>query len=101
MRGDQVVGINILTEFKTKDGRSQNLIALLRKLLPESLQHGGAEEISIRQSQDDPNDIVSAQRWESREAYQSYLYLLTPGHHRGRRPCDRFDGARVGQVCIG
>ena len=60
------MGINILTEHKTKDGHSDELIALLRTLLPQSLKHGGAEEISIRQNQDDPNDIVSAQRWESR-----------------------------------
>jgi hypothetical protein len=42
------MGIGIMTELKTKAGRSEDLIALLRKLLPSSLQHGGAEEISIR-----------------------------------------------------
>ncbi|MGH9971940.1 MAG: putative quinol monooxygenase [Pyrinomonadaceae bacterium] len=73
------MGINILTEFKTKDNRSEDLIALLRKLLPESMQHGGAEKVSIRQNQDDPNDIVSAQRWETREAYVSYFAWRTQG----------------------
>lgn len=43
------MSINIITEFKTKDGRADDLIALLKKLLPESLEHGGAEEICIRQ----------------------------------------------------
>jgi quinol monooxygenase YgiN len=66
------MGINILTEFKTRDGRADDLISLLRELLPQSLEHGGAEEISIRQNQDDPNDIISAQRWTSREVYLSY-----------------------------
>ena len=66
------MSINIITEFKTKDGRADDLIAYLRKLLPESLDHGGAEEICIRQNQDDPNDIISAQRWTSREVYLSY-----------------------------
>jgi quinol monooxygenase YgiN len=66
------MSINIITEFKAKDGRADDLIALLMKLLPESLEHGGAEEICIRQNQDDPNDIISAQRWASREVYLSY-----------------------------
>jgi quinol monooxygenase YgiN len=66
------MSINIITEFKTKEGRADDLIALLRELLPQSLEHGGAEEICIRQNQDDPNDIISAQRWTSREVYLSY-----------------------------
>jgi quinol monooxygenase YgiN len=66
------MGINILTEFKTKPGRSEDLEALLQELVPQSLEHGGAEEICIRQNQDDPNDIVSAQRWASRQVYLDY-----------------------------
>lgn len=71
------MGINIITEFKAKEGQEGDLIELLRKLLPESLQHGGAEEISIRQNQDDPSDIISAQRWESRDTYVSYFQWRT------------------------
>jgi hypothetical protein len=66
------MSINIITEFKTKEGRADDLIALLRELLPSSWEHGGAEEICIRQNQDDPNDIISAQRWTSRQVYLDY-----------------------------
>jgi quinol monooxygenase YgiN len=66
------MGINILTEFRTKPDRSEDLKILLRELMPQSLEHGGAEEICIRQNQDDPNDIVSAQRWASRQVYLDY-----------------------------
>jgi quinol monooxygenase YgiN len=71
------MGINIINELKTKAGRSEDLIALLRELLPSSLEHGGAEEISIRQDQDDPTYIISVQRWESREAYLAYFAWRT------------------------
>ena len=71
------MGINIITEHRTQDGRSDKLIALLRVLLPESLKHGGAEEISIRQNQDDPTDIISVQRWVSRQAYVDYFAWRT------------------------
>src|SRR5271167_2081003 len=75
---------NIITEFKTKDGCADDLIALLMKLLPESLEHGGAEEICIRQSQDDPTDIISAQRWASREVYLAYRGWRSDGGTTGR-----------------
>ena len=71
------MGINIITEFKTEPGRAEALIALLRELLPSSLEHGGAEEISIRQDQDDPNYIISAQRWQSRDVYLAYFAWRT------------------------
>jgi quinol monooxygenase YgiN len=66
------MSINILTEFKTKPDRSEDLKNLLRELLPQSLEHGGAVQICVRQNQDDPNDILSAQRWASREVYRNY-----------------------------
>jgi quinol monooxygenase YgiN len=73
------MGINIITEFKVKRGREQDVIDLLRRLLPESKKHAGAviEEVSIRQNQDDSTDIISAQRWASREAYEDYFKWRT------------------------
>ena len=67
------MSINIITEFKTKPGMSDVLIALLRDLLPSSYKYGGVEEINIRQNQDDLDDIVSVQRWTSRQAYVDYF----------------------------
>jgi quinol monooxygenase YgiN len=73
------MGINILTEFKVKPGRENDVIELLRRLLPESKRHAGdvIEEIAIRQNQDDSTDIVSAQRWTSRKAYENYFKWRT------------------------
>jgi quinol monooxygenase YgiN len=71
--------VYILTEFKVTPGREADLIALLRKLLPESRRHAShvIEEISIRRNQDDPTDIVSAQRWKSRKDYEDYFKWRT------------------------
>jgi quinol monooxygenase YgiN len=67
------MSINIITQFTTKPGRASELIALIRKLLPESLEQAGCEEVAIRQNQDEPNDIISAQRWTSRRHYEDYM----------------------------
>jgi quinol monooxygenase YgiN len=71
------MSINIITQFHTVSGREQELIALIRKVLPESLEHDGCEDVSIRQNQDDPTDIISVQKWTSRQHYQSYVAWRT------------------------
>jgi quinol monooxygenase YgiN len=67
------MSVNIITQFKTKPGRADELIALIRKLLPESLQQPGCEEVAIRQNQDEPEEIISAQKWSSRRHYENYM----------------------------
>ena len=64
---------NIITQFKTKPGRADDLIALLKKYISESALHAGCLEISIQQNQDDPSDIISNQFWESRKHYEDYF----------------------------
>jgi quinol monooxygenase YgiN len=73
------MSINIITELKAKPGREGEVIALLRKLIPESREHAqkAIEEVAIRQNQDDATDIISAQRWVSRQAYEDYFKWRT------------------------
>ena len=71
------MSVNIITQFKTKPGRADELIALIRKVLPESLQQPGCEEVAIRQNQDEPDDVISAQKWTSRHHYESYMAWRT------------------------
>jgi quinol monooxygenase YgiN len=67
------MSVNVIVEFKTKAGHSDELIRLLRQLMAENLEYSGVEVINIRQNLDDPNNIVCFQRWKSREAYLDHL----------------------------
>lgn len=67
------MSVNVIAQFKAKPGRANDLIALIRKLLPESLRQVGCEEVAIRQNQDEPDDIISAQKWASRRHYEDYM----------------------------
>jgi hypothetical protein len=49
----------------------------LRIIVALSATSDVIEEISIRQNQDDSTDIVSAQRWASRKAYEEYFKWRT------------------------
>lgn len=67
------MSINIITQFNAKPGRAADLITLIGKLLPESLRHAGCEEVAIRQNQENPDDVISAQRWTTRRHYEEFL----------------------------
>jgi quinol monooxygenase YgiN len=71
------MSINIITQFNTKPGRAKDLIAIISQLLPESLEHAGCEEVCIRQNQDHPDDVISAQRWTTRRHYEEYVAWRT------------------------
>ena len=64
---------HIITQHKAKKGRSEELIALVRHSLSESMLHGGALTVSYQQNQDDPDDLISDQYWETRKHYEDYF----------------------------
>jgi hypothetical protein len=45
--------------------------------VPESARFAGCLEICIQQNQDDPNDIISNQYWETRKHYEDYFTWRT------------------------
>jgi quinol monooxygenase YgiN len=67
----------VITQFKTKPGLANELIALLEKYVPKSARSAGCLEICIQQNQDDPNDIISNQYWETRKHYEEYFAWRT------------------------
>jgi heme-degrading monooxygenase HmoA len=49
------------------------LVGTLRRVLPDTLTHGGCEEIHIWCDQDNPDSVVSLTRWATRADYEAYL----------------------------
>jgi quinol monooxygenase YgiN len=68
---------HVVTEFKTKPGRAEELVQILSHALPDSLAHDGCEGIALRRNQDDPTNIVSFTQWASRRHYDDYLAWRT------------------------
>ncbi|GLS18874.1 hypothetical protein GCM10007874_18910 [Labrys miyagiensis] len=57
----------------TKPGRAAELLAALQRALPDTIAHGGCEEIRLCRDQDNENKVISITRWTSRAAYEEYL----------------------------
>ena len=64
---------HIITQHKAKKGRSKELIELVKHYLSESMRHGGCLKVSYQQNQDDPDDLISDQYWETRKHYEDYF----------------------------
>jgi heme-degrading monooxygenase HmoA len=67
------MSVQATNTFHTRPGRAAELIATLQRVLPDTLKHGGCEEIRIWHDQDDPDTVVSATRWATRRDYEAYL----------------------------
>ena len=68
---------HVVTEFKTKPQRAEELVHILNQSLPDSLVHDGCEAIALRRNQDDTTNIVSFTQWASRRHYEDYLAWRT------------------------
>jgi quinol monooxygenase YgiN len=60
-------------QFSTLPGRAQELIDTLKRVLPETLRHGGCESIQILLDQDDQDSVLALTRWTTRKHYEDYL----------------------------
>ena len=67
------MSIQVTSIFHAKPGRAAELLATLQSVLPETLAHGGCEEIRLCRDQDDENKVLSMTRWTTRGAYEAYL----------------------------
>ncbi len=67
----------VTNEFHAKQGRGNDVLALLLTLAPESNGRPGCEFISIRRNQDDPENVIGDTGWASRRHYDDYLAWRT------------------------
>ena len=67
------MSVQATNTFHTKPGRAGELITTLRHVLPDTLTHGGCQEIRLWRDQDDEDTVVSITRWATRDDYEAYL----------------------------
>jgi quinol monooxygenase YgiN len=75
--GGAQMSTHVVTEFTTQTGAAGNLIALLTKVLHETLEHSTCKAIDLRRDQDEPNHVVSFTEWATRQDYVDYFSWRT------------------------
>ena len=63
----------MILEVKAKPGTGDELVAFFRSILPETRAHEGCTSVDALQNNDDADNVVLVEDWETREQYEQYL----------------------------
>ncbi|MGK0479247.1 MAG: quinol monooxygenase YgiN [Ilumatobacter sp.] len=69
------MSIHVTLELTASEGKADEMIAVLKKHLPDTRARKGNEFVTVHRDHDAPNKIVLIERWSSREdddAYRSW-----------------------------
>ncbi|HIF07953.1 MAG TPA: antibiotic biosynthesis monooxygenase [Gemmatimonadetes bacterium] len=67
------MAIVVLLEVKAKQGTGDQLVAMFKAILPDTRARDGFLDIVVHQSQDDKDNLVLVEKWETKDHYESYL----------------------------
>ena len=63
----------VILEVQAKPGTGNDLLARFKELLPDTRSYDGCLGLDTYQDQDDPDTLVLAEKWETREKYETYF----------------------------
>ena len=65
--------VMVHVEVQALEGTGDALVATFKAVLPETRAYEGFVDIVVYQNQDDGDNIVLVEHWESRAAYERYI----------------------------
>lgn len=67
------MSVLVLLEINVKPGSMDDLTAYLRDELHHTRGSDGCNGLTVHQGQDDSNNVVIVESWDSRQQYEAYL----------------------------
>lgn len=67
------MAVTVLLELQAKQGTGDELVATFKQLLPDTRKREGFLEAVLHQNQDDKDNLVIVENWQSKALYESYL----------------------------
>jgi len=67
------MSVSVLLELKVAPGKLADVKSYMESLLPVTREYPGFISMDVFVNQDDQNDIVCVEEWESRNAYETYF----------------------------
>lgn len=67
------MAITVLLEVTAKDGTGDELVATFKNILPDTRAREGFIDIVVNQNQDNKDNLVIVEHWETKAQYESYL----------------------------
>jgi heme oxygenase (mycobilin-producing) len=66
------MSIHVTLELTATEGKVDEMIAVLKKHLPDTRARQGCEFVTVHQDEAKPNQVVLIERWASREDDDAY-----------------------------
>lgn len=67
------MGVFIIVSGRTKSETQQLLQLKMKELFPETREYAGCQGVTMHVEQDDPQNFVLVEHWESKDHYEKYL----------------------------
>jgi quinol monooxygenase YgiN len=67
------MSITVLLDLTAKEGSAEALKNIFVEILPDTRKYDGCESLDVKINNDDPNNLVIVERWQSRPHYEKYF----------------------------
>ena len=67
------MALMVLFEVQAKKGTGDQLVATFKKILPEARAWDGLLDMVVHQNQNDRDNLVLVDKWETKGAFESYM----------------------------
>jgi quinol monooxygenase YgiN len=71
------MSIRVILELQAPAGKTDELLAYIEQILPDTRQYPGYEALRVTRDVADPSWVIIIEKWESAAAYQRYLSWRT------------------------
>ncbi len=68
-----IMTVMVHLEVTAKDGTGGDLVETFRQILPDTRAYDGFVDIVVHQNQDNPDNLVVIEKWETKAHYEKYL----------------------------
>ena len=67
------MGVIVTVEWQAKPGNGAAMRKAIIEVLPETRSYKGCQWLELIVNQDDPDNLVVWERWDTRASYEAYL----------------------------
>ncbi len=67
------MAVLVLVEGKVKSGSREDMISLMREILPDTRAYDGCQGVKFHTNLDAPDDMTLVEYWDSKAHYERYL----------------------------
>ena len=67
------MGVIVTVEWQAKPGNGAAMRKAILEVLPETRSYKGCQWLELIVNQDDPENLVVWERWDTRASYEAYL----------------------------